>query len=159
MGLWSCFKTLAKAVPLVLALAPHIIAQSVQTISFANMASTVFSDYNVAKLIPRDLRPAATQTINYQTPGVWTYPGTQTRIFGPEAARAAEAAWEQEMGIVAPQPGSLPDPDLESEENAGNVQFDLDAYMQGLIANNGTLPDMVYTAIPIFKGVESTVCR
>jgi hypothetical protein len=130
---------------------------------------TKFSDHNVKKLIPRNMlgSPPPSPGI-HQILGAWLYPGTQTWVFGPEAAMAAEEAW----GLG----GSSSDPDIDQMDSGHGLgggwgegsemaawvtpsgAFDLDGYMQYLITNNRPLPSVIFTALPSLSDPAEVSC-
>jgi hypothetical protein len=141
---------------------------------------TKFSDHNASKPIPRNLAGSGAPAPGvHEMPGVWLYPGTQTWIFGPEAALAVDEARRLEMQGAGGQaqsstnPGNpRVDPPWDSEiapaEPDGPVgltdaeepgAFDLDAYMQHLIANNRPLPSIIFTALPSLGDPSQVSCR
>jgi hypothetical protein len=130
---------------------------------------TQFSDHNVKKLIPRNMHDATASAPGiHQIPGTWLYPGTQTWVFGPEAAMAAEEAW----GLG----GSSSDPDIDQMDSGPDLgvvwgegsemaawvtpggAFDLDGYMQYLITNNMPLPSVIFTVLPNLSDPAEVSC-
>jgi len=123
-----------------------------------------FSDYNTDKLIPRainsssnysaSMMSAAPEIAPHQIPGIKVHPETGILIYGAEAARAAEAAWNLEKNIDVAQfdAEAAISGDLGSDEDV-----DVESLVKFILANSNKRPLVIFTHTPVLKGIEHEV--
>jgi hypothetical protein len=113
-----------------------------------------FSDYNALKLKPnlRDEGENEDENEGEGTapalgfaaiPGVRPYPGTQTLVYGPEAALA--------MGALDPDDAQAHAWLLDQHDASA---FYMDEEIQSLLADPGTPPSVIFTVVPKFDDLE-----